>query len=362
MLFHVTGVILSIMRKSTGFQFRGSFWSEIRLAYGLLPVVGLMEKRSIDPVPALQRVGIDRFGLLDPAYTIPIEKELDFLRLAIRKLDSPYASLDMAGEYHIKGFSVLGLAMLACATPLDILLLLLRYPRLAWGVFDCEFSQSGERLQVELQTPSILAEAEGFLIERDLACAQVVISEALGRPFQFDAIEFRHACRGDREVYEQFFGCELHFSAARHRVITNQTVVGQAMPQASASMLRFYEAQCDRMSRELEQPFRFADAVKRQLQRSPVIPRLDDLAAEFFMTPRTLQRRLANESSAYSELLQEVRTARAKALLIDTARNTDSIAEELGFSDAAAFSHAFKAWTGRSPQSFRSGGGHLSAS
>lgn len=347
--------MIFLMRELADSEIKGSFWSQIRLAYGLLPVVNLLEKRAIDPVPALKRAGIDRFGLLDPGYTIPIDKELAFLRSAINLLNDPAASLDLASEYRVKGFSVLGLAMLACETPLQILLLLLRYPRLAWGVFDCEFYPVGAKVQVAMMAPAVLGDAEGFLLERDLACAQVLITEVLGQPFHFGRIEFRHACRGERSRFEDFFACPVHFEAPANQVSISQQVLGQSMPQASDSLLRFYELQCEHMSRQLEQPFRFVDAVRRQLLRSAIVPDLKTLAAEFFMTPRTLQRRLAKEGLSYSELLQSVRESRAKTLLQDASRSMESISEELGFSDGAAFSHAFKAWTGQSPQSFRRG-------
>lgn len=351
--FHDTGLCCVLMHTDADLPLKGSFWSEIRLAYGLLPMVSLLEKRGIDPVPSLQQAGIDRFGLLDPGYTIAIERELAFFRSAIRRLREPAASLDLAVEYRVKGFSVLGLAMLACETPLQVLLLLLRYPRLAWGVFDCEIQARGQSLQVDMQLPTLLDIDQGFFIERDLACAQVVISEVMGQAFQFGRIEFQHACRGDRAHYEAFFGGEVVFNAPANRVITPLQQVTRTMPQASPSMLRFYQAQCERMSQALEQPFRFAEAIRQHLERSAVIPGLAQLATEFFMTPRTLQRRLAAEGSAYSALLQQVRSRRAARLLLQTRRNIDSIAEELGFGDAAAFSHAFKSWQGVSPQAFR---------
>ena len=331
----------------------GSFWSDIRLAYGLLPVTTLLERRGLDSATLLAKAGIDRFGLMDPAYTISIEQELGLMRSVITALADPHASLDLAREYRVRGFSVLGLAMQACDTPLQLLRLLLTYPRLAWGVFDCTMRLGPREFHADLTAPRTLGAAEGFLAERDIACALVVIDEVLGAPFAFEAVHFRHACAGDVATYRRFFRCDVAFGAPQHRVVVREGAIGQRMPHANATMRAFYEAQCDRMSRALDQPFRFVDSVRTRLRRSDVVPGLPTLASQMFMTPRTLQRRLSAEGASFSDLLKDVRLQRATQLLEETSRGMSSIATELGFSDAVAFSHAYKSWTGKAPQSRR---------
>lgn len=341
------------MRAAPPLLLRGSFWSDIRLAYGMLPTTSLLERRGIDPGPLLAKAGIDRFGLMDPAYTISIDQELTLMRGVMRALGDPAASLDIAREYRVRGFSVLGLAMQACDTPLQILRLLLTYPRLAWGVFDCRMTLDRHAFEVELTAPRALGAAEGFLAERDIACARVIIDEVMEAPFRFEAVHFRHDCASDPVVYRDFFGCDVRFGAPRHRVVADSVAISQRMPHADGIMRAFYEAQCERMSRDLEQPFRFADSVRSRLRRSEAIPDLAGVAQSLFMTPRTLQRRLAAEGVSFSDLLREVRLQRADQLLDESTRSMGSIAAELGFSDAVAFSHAYKSWTGHPPQARR---------
>ncbi|MCK5769258.1 AraC family transcriptional regulator [Algiphilus sp.] len=331
----------------------GSFWSDIRLAYGLLPVVTLLERRGIEVAPLLAAAGIDRFGLMDPSYTIAIDRELDLMHGVIRALGDPEASLDLAREYRVTGFSVLGLAMLACDTPLQILRLMLRYPRLAWGVVDCEIRQRRGDIEIDLRAPPRVGAAEPFLAERDLACAFVIIEEVQTAPLRVRHVQFRHDCRGDPDTYDAFFGCAVSFGAECNRVVIPAEVLNQPMPHANTALRTFYEAQCARMSRDLEQPFRFADAVRSRLERSAVVPDLGALAAAFYMTPRTLQRRLAAEGVSFTDLLRRVREQRAEQLLTETTRGMDSIAAELGFGDAVAFSHAYKRWAGEAPQQRR---------
>jgi len=73
------------------------------------------------------------------------------------------------------------------------------------------------------------------------------------------------------------------------------------------------------------------------------------------MSARTLQRRLESEGASFSEIVDGVRERLARQWLGEEGRSLVEIAFALGFSDLAAFSRAFKRWTGRPPGAWRSG-------
>jgi AraC-like DNA-binding protein len=79
-----------------------------------------------------------------------------------------------------------------------------------------------------------------------------------------------------------------------------------------------------------------------------------DLAAEIAgMSPRSLQRRLAENDLSYSHLVEKIRFEMAVDLLKDADIKLIEIAAELGYTDAANFTRAFKRWAGISPREFR---------
>lgn len=71
------------------------------------------------------------------------------------------------------------------------------------------------------------------------------------------------------------------------------------------------------------------------------------------MSLRTFQRRLATAGTSYGELVEEVRCELAMGFLRDRASSVTEIAFQLGYSDPANFSHAFRRWTGVSPSAYR---------
>ncbi|MDC0948921.1 helix-turn-helix domain-containing protein [Gammaproteobacteria bacterium] len=68
---------------------------------------------------------------------------------------------------------------------------------------------------------------------------------------------------------------------------------------------------------------------------------------------RTLQRRLGQMDQSFSELLKQARYELSASLLSETNRKIVDIAYELGYSDPAHFSRAFKTLAGVTPSAYR---------
>jgi AraC-like DNA-binding protein len=80
-----------------------------------------------------------------------------------------------------------------------------------------------------------------------------------------------------------------------------------------------------------------------------------DVAGALHMSARTLQRRLEEEGTRFSEVLDRVRLDLAREALGDPAVTLTDVAFRLGFVDLATFSRAFKRWTGKPPGQWRHG-------
>jgi AraC-like DNA-binding protein len=79
----------------------------------------------------------------------------------------------------------------------------------------------------------------------------------------------------------------------------------------------------------------------------------DSLAAELYLSRRTLDRRLAEDNTSWGELLDEVRFSRAQRLLSAGDAPLCDIAFALGYSDQTAFSRSFRRWSGVTPRNWR---------
>ena len=86
-------------------------------------------------------------------------------------------------------------------------------------------------------------------------------------------------------------------------------------------------------------------------------PKLERVARELNIARRTLQRRLAEAETSYTELVNEARMELAEQMLRDRSRSIASIAALTGFANHSGFSRAFHRWRGMTPREFRARAG-----
>jgi AraC-like DNA-binding protein len=95
----------------------------------------------------------------------------------------------------------------------------------------------------------------------------------------------------------------------------------------------------------------FADRVERAIELPDTS--IESVASRLHASARTIQRRLEAEGTRYSEVLDRARASLARKLLRED-RPIAEVAAEVGFSDVAPFTRAFRRWTGTPPGRFRS--------
>ena len=82
-------------------------------------------------------------------------------------------------------------------------------------------------------------------------------------------------------------------------------------------------------------------------------PSMEQIARDLGMSGRSLRRRLSEEGAHFTQLVEDARATSAKRMLDDPRRSVQEAAFALGFASHAAFTRAFKRWTGQSPSAYR---------
>jgi len=74
---------------------------------------------------------------------------------------------------------------------------------------------------------------------------------------------------------------------------------------------------------------------------------LEDVAANFSLTPRSLQRKLQSQGITFQQIADDARKSMALNLLKSGKYQVKEISAMLGYNELSAFSRAFKRWTGK---------------
>lgn len=88
---------------------------------------------------------------------------------------------------------------------------------------------------------------------------------------------------------------------------------------------------------------------------TPQRARLSETARILGLSERGLQRRLAQESTSFARLRERQRMLLARDMIVDTRKRFSIIAQEVGYAEPSAFSHAVAAYWGMSPRLLRAG-------
>ena len=83
------------------------------------------------------------------------------------------------------------------------------------------------------------------------------------------------------------------------------------------------------------------------------VPKIADVAEAVGASVRTLQRRLSEINTTFSLILDEARMNSAHQMIAQSDCTLNEVAHELGYSDQAHFTRAFRRWAGVSPGALR---------
>jgi len=155
-------------------------------------------------------------------------------------------------------------------------------------------------------------------------------------------------------AYESFFRSRLVFGAPQWRVSWRLADADRTFLASNRELARSNDKILDTVVQGLRRDDLVSRVKMAMIEELPSgTPSEDVIAKTVFMSARSLQRKLAEERTSFTELLAAVRRELAEQYVGDPKIPVTEISYMLGFSDLSSFSRAFKRWTGRSPAACR---------
>jgi AraC-like DNA-binding protein len=178
----------------------------------------------------------------------------------------------------------------------------------------------------------------------------------LGEVWRLDRVEFAHAAKSSQRRHDQLLDTTVEFRKPCNALYLQKSLLDLELPAHDPLLLRhledyFRQRQYDR-DRHHRLTRRVAQLVELALEHGAE-PRLEDVADAVGMSVRTLHRRLTAEGSRFRNIVLDCRMTAAKALLRETDISLTVLGVQMGYSDATAFSRAFRKKVGMSPLAWR---------
>jgi AraC-like DNA-binding protein len=253
---------------------------------------------------------------------------------------------------------VLGHLMLASPTLKSAADSLTRYMPLVSPVVHATIEPKAERMRVGLHlvggAREVPQQRYDFTWNLLLATLRFIAGRATLRPVQVD---YAYAAPAASAAYGARFGCPVRFGAAGNALeFANADLLAPiptANPLVAAGLARMLDerlAQAERTSFSA----RVRDLLPSMIDQGGALR--EAVARRLLISERTLQRRLADEGTDFSTLVDEVRRAIAQQYLGSDRISLKNLSYKLGFSDPSAFHRACLRWFGKAPSEFQQAG------
>lgn len=190
-------------------------------------------------------------------------------------------------------------------------------------------------------------------VEFTFGTSWLKVCDLTGQSFRPERIELGVARSGEAQALEHFFECPLLFSSGHNRMLVSREAWELPSRSADPSLLSLLEQHARALLESVAEERTVARDVKRLLRDAGPALGLPEAAKRLGVSERTLQRRLADETCVYADLVSSVREEMARQLMLDRKVAIAEAAFILGFSDQSSFTRSFKRWTGQTPAAFR---------
>jgi AraC-like DNA-binding protein len=280
------------------------------------------------------------------------------LRAASRQLGDPLLAVRLPDLLEWPSYHVGELAARASPTLREAFARVVRYGSLFYGhlVFACE-----ERGPEFVVTQRLRSGGAGGRHGNEYAVASILANarRIAGTPLAPRRIFFSHAPVEDIDALRRHFGVDdIAFDRDASGLAFDLRDVDRRSIGHDPRLLATAEQLAERALKEKPPPADFVSAVMAKVRHSLREGPLDarTLARKMRLSTRTLQRRLDEHGTTFTDLVERARKDVALEAVRDASLTLAEVAQRAGFSDAATFGRAFKRWTGQSPGAYRRAG------
>ena len=194
----------------------------------------------------------------------------------------------------------------------------------------------------------------GFLSDTMIAAFYEIASQITMGPLHEVVASLPYKQPSDMTHYRELAPMTYRFSTPRLKVTIPKHLCAAPNAQADSAAFQIARQHCLRLLGHDEPSTTLRARVEQLMLESPPGTISAEIAAEaFFVSARTLARRLAEEGTSFRKIREETLSRQAGVLLQDPRLSVDAVAALLDFHDSASFRRAFKRWFGTTPDAYR---------
>lgn len=331
----------------------------------LQPLLETAAAHGIDGAALARAAGMPAHSLDAPSASVAAQDYVRLLDAGAQLAGDAHFGLHVGQRVRMGTYSAYGLILLSCKDVGQALEQTARYERLAHDLGRSTLLCDGA--VAHYRWTSHYPAASRHLVDSVFAGIRVCGDWLAGMPLPPARLAFCHDGGGaallrhaaHRDEYVRVLGSLPVFGAPANTASFDARVLDWPVPNADVSL---YPVLCQHAEQLLAQRQAATDqggAIDAQVRAAIVAglrhgsAKLATIAATLAVTPRTLQRKLADAGTSFQALLDQARYGLARDYLRQPGLSLVDIAFLLGYQEQSAFNHAFRVWAGTNPGAWR---------
>ena len=312
-----------------------------------------LSARGISAGSVFSEFGIKLDELSDANKRISISQYQQMLIAAGQVADDDRVGLHVGECIKLGQYGVLGYAVMSCKNVKQAFKRHERYESLVSNRALSKYDVGLKEACLTWNTGDISVSRQ--MAEENVASWITFCRWITGQPICPNTVHFVHSQPDDTSEYQRIFKCPVLFDQAIVEIRFRTEFMALPIMQHDPVMQEMMDAHAERLLQTLCQGEGFLTEVRRELivALAQETVSLEWVAEQLSLTPRTLQRRLAEFNETFKHVLDQTRKELALTYIHQPYIGLPELAYLLGYSDQPAFQRAFKKWTGASPGKFR---------
>ena len=317
-----------------------------QLARGPLMLLHYAEQQGLDHDDLMVKSGLPPDLLANPDSRVPTRSMLRLWRAVIEAIDDPVLGLQVARQPTLSDFGLVGYAMRYSNNLHDALYRLARYQRILSEAVRFTLAEDDDACVLTwISHPSLLAIRHP--VESSMTLLVRAARELTGEDLRPLKVELPTPPPADPGAYRSEFRCDVAFACDSAAISWSQQQMNLPTRGADAALAGYLDQLATIAAEPIGADYDSTMTAVRRVLWSMLPrgrPNIWRTAKELGVSVRTLQRRLGDEGSSYSEILDDLRRDVTRELMAEGDQPLADISFLLGYSEPSAFHRAYRRW------------------
>lgn len=300
--------------------------------------------------------GIGQTDFASAETRMPHRVLMDFLSRAVSRLEDPLLGLRASECLEAGDFELLEYAYRSCKNLREATVSANRYMHLMHGAQEGHLVEQGDlamwQVRVTDQVPQ-LPQANDF----SLASACWIARRYTGRRSTLREVHFQHDTATSVNKYGEIFdGARIRLGMPHNALLFDRALLDAPMSLAHEGVHAAFVLHAEALLTRLKHSRSVTNRVRRLLLEHLAAGDMDMqlVARRVAMSVPTLRRRLLDEGTSHSQILDDIRRELSQRYLSERKLAIAEVSYLLGFANSSTFHRAFARWFGgQTPAKFR---------